>query len=360
MRGTRDGTVEPLRVASIPATHVYVQRLEHPQVRRIQDPSGDDLRTPCLLDPAWVGEHAAGFDVFHVHFGVEFYDPRRIETLADVLDRHGIPLVFTCHDLRNPNHPSPGLHDGHLDVLLRRADAVITLTDHAAAEIERRWSRDATVLPHPHVVPMGELRRRQSRRRPRHRDGHRVGIHLKSLRANMSPFPVVDTALRTARERDGLRVRIDVHHDVADPDHANHDGELMQLLHDAVADRDAVADLHVHHYLSDDELWHYLESVDSFLLPYTFGTHSGLLEACRDLGTAVIAPTTGGYADQGAHHLFEASEDHGIDRDDLRRALLDAERTGRPDPVPASVRQREREVVAATHVEIYRRLLEAL
>lgn len=358
MSWTKDGTLEPLRVASVPATHVYVRRLAHQQVRRIRDPSGDDLRTPCLLDPVWIDEHAARFDVFHVHFGTEFYEPGRIEALADVLDRHGIPLVFTCHDLRNPNHDSPRLHDGHLDVLLRRSDAVITLTDHAAAEIERWWSREATVLPHPHVVPVEELRRRQSRRRPRHRDGHRVGIHLKSLRANMAASPVVETALHTARDRDGLRVRIDVHHDVADPGHDNHDGELMRQLHAAVADEHAVADLHVHHYFSDDELWGYLESVDSFLLPYAFGTHSGLLEACRDLGTAVIAPTTGGYADQGAHHLFEASEDDGIDRDDLRRALLDAQRTGRPDPLPATVRQREREVVAATHVEIYRRLLE--
>lgn len=91
--------MEPLRVASIPATHVYVQRLEHPRVRRIQDPSGDDLRTPCLLDPVWVDEHAAGFDVFHVHFGVEFYEPERIETLADVLDRHGSVRTRGCNGI---------------------------------------------------------------------------------------------------------------------------------------------------------------------------------------------------------------------------------------------------------------------
>ena len=30
-----------------------------------------------------------------------------------------------------------------------------------------------------------------------------------------------------------------------------------------------------------------------------FGTHSGLLEACRDLGTAVVAPACGAYGDQG-------------------------------------------------------------
>ena len=36
----------------------------------------------------------------------------------------------------------------------------------------------------------------------------------------------------------------------------------------------------------------------SSVLPYRFGTHSGWLEACYDLGTAVVAPTCGFYAEQ--------------------------------------------------------------
>lgn len=351
-------SAEQLQVASVPATHVYVRRLDHPDVVRVEDPSGDDLRTPCFLDPEWLEEHADGFDVFHVHFGVEFYDPERVDEVADVLDDRGVPLVFTCHDLRNPNHGSPDLHDRHLDVLMGRATHVITLTRAAAEAIQRNWGRRATVLPHPHVLPLGELRRRQDRPRPAHSDGFRVGIHLKSLRPNMAPLPVVETALEVAREVDGLRLRIDVHHDVADADHENHDPDLVELLFRSVADEDAVADLHVHHYLSDDELWTYLESIDAFLLPYEFGTHSGLLEACRDLGTAVIAPTAGAYADQGAHHLFRASERDGIDREDLRRAVRDAQEAGRPEPVPADVRARERDEVADAHARIYRELVD--
>lgn len=346
-----------VRVASIPATHVYVRRLEHPHVVRVEDPSGDDLQTPCFLDPDWVREHAASFDLFHVHFGMEFYGPARIARVVDELDRHGVPLVFTCHDLRNPNHASGEQHDRHLDVLMARAAHVITLTEHAADQIRRRWGRDATVLPHPHVVPMAELRWRQARPRPAHPEGYRVGIHLKSLRANMAPIEVVETALVVARQQDGLRLRVDVHHDVADPEHDNHNAELMELLYDAAADADAVADLHVHHYLSDDDLWDYLESIDAFLLPYAFGTHSGLLEACRDLGTVVIAPTSGAYAHQGAHHLFRASEDDGIDRDDLGRAIVGSARAARPDPVPADVRDEQRRFVAEAHMGIYRGLL---
>ena len=43
-------------------------------------------------------------------------------------------------------------------------------------------------------------------------------------------------------------------------------------------------DLRVHDFLADDALWDYLAVLDVSVLPYRFGTHSGWLEACRDLG----------------------------------------------------------------------------
>ena len=39
-------------------------------------------------------------------------------------------------------------------------------------------------------------------------------------------------------------------------------------------------------------------ALDVSVLPYRFGTHSGWLEACFDLGTAVVAPSCGFYAEQ--------------------------------------------------------------
>ena len=55
----------------------------------------------------------------------------------------------------------------------------------------------------------------------------------------------------------------------------------------------------MHDYFSDEDLWAYLASLDLSVLPYTFGTHSGWLEACRDLQTTVLAPSCGYYAEQG-------------------------------------------------------------
>ncbi|MGN6613238.1 MAG: PaaI family thioesterase, partial [Angustibacter sp.] len=59
-----------------------------------------------------------------------------------------------------------------------------------------------------------------------------------------------------------------------------------------------LVDLHVHDYFTDEELWAYLQGLDVSVLPYRFGTHSGWLEACHDLGTWVVAPDCGFYAEQ--------------------------------------------------------------
>ena len=61
--------------------------------------------------------------------------PAQLEELVAALRRRGKPLVFTVHDLRNPHHPDRAAHDRHLDVLVPAADALITLTQGAAAEI---------------------------------------------------------------------------------------------------------------------------------------------------------------------------------------------------------------------------------
>lgn len=347
----------PLRVASVPATHVYVRRLAHPDVTRLQDPSGDDLRTPRFLDPDWVRDNAHDFDILHVHFGFEFYGADRLEAVCDELARAGVPLVFTCHDLRNPNHHEPDVQDAALDVWMRRADEVVTLTDWAAEEIHARFGRSATVLPHPHVVPIDDLRLRQARPRPRHADVHRTVLHFKSLRANMVGAPVLRTALEAIAEHEGARLRVHLHCDVLDPDSGNHDPELVDLALATVRDAASPMDLHVHHFLSRDELHDLIEGADAFVLPYRFGSHSGLLEACRDLGTAVVAPSCGGYARQGAHHVFRADEVDGIDLDDLRSALSGAITAGRPQPVPADYRDAQRRAVAAVHERLYRRLV---
>ena len=167
-------------IASIPSGHVYVRHLDAPggsdRVVRLPDPPVADGSPaarwwpPAMLEPEWVRAHADEFDIMHIHFGFDHQPPDTLRQLVGALRRHRKPLVLTVHDLRNPHHGEPELHDAQLGVLVSAADAVITLTPGAAAEIRRRWGRTATVLPHPHVVEEPTLSRRRRRARPlRHR-----------------------------------------------------------------------------------------------------------------------------------------------------------------------------------------------
>ena len=299
-----------------------------------------------MLDAAWVRAHQDEFDVAHVHFGFDAIDPAALNRFVDALDAAGKPLVYTAHDLRNPHHRDERAHRAHLDVLIPRAAAVLTLTPGAAAEIDRVWGRAARVIAHPHVVDPARARRPDPER-PRR---FTVGIHAKSVRASMAPAPVVRALLPLVRQLADLRVVVDVHCDVADPDGARHDPELMALLHEA---RGAgLLDLSVHDCYSDDELWDYLQGLDLSVLPYRFGTHSGWLEACYDLGTPVLAPTCGFYVEQRrclSFHMDEA----GLDERSLRSAVrwaYEHRPRWRADP---DVRASERAMIAAAHREVY-------
>ena len=288
-------------IASVPAGHVYVRHLDAPggsdRVVRLADPpvTGSSAAArwwpPAMLDPEWVRAHADEFDIMHVHFGFDHLPPDTLRQLVDALRECRKPLVLTVHDLRNPHHRDPGLHDAQLGVLVPAADAVITLTPGAADEIRQRWARNATVLPHPHVVDEPAL----SRRRPGH-DGMVVGVHVKSLRANMDPLPVIERIAADLPALPGTSLRVDAHTDVMRQGSARHARRVAGRL--ARMSDAGVVDLRVHDYFTDDELWEYLSSLDVSVLPYRFGTHSGWLEACFDLGTTVLAPDCGYYAEQ--------------------------------------------------------------
>jgi hypothetical protein len=212
-----------ITVASVPANHVYVRHLAPPErddgVRRLADPRPCSAPSdqsvwwpPVMLEPEWIENNHASFDVFHVHFG---FDAQSVENLTGVvrsLREHGKPLVQTVHDLRNPHHVDAAAHDKHLDVLVPAADHIVTLTHGAGAEIFRRWGRTAQVLPHPHVVDLPALERRRAVR-----EEFVVGVHLKSLRANMSCLPVLDVLAATIDALPGAALRVDVHTEVLDP-----------------------------------------------------------------------------------------------------------------------------------------------
>jgi hypothetical protein len=348
-----------IRVLSVPSGHVYVRHLAHPAaadgVLRLPDPPvGPDVPAgrwwpPPALEPAWVREHGDEFDLLHLHFGFDDRSPAQLRDWVEALRSCGRPLVFTVHDLRNPHHLDRAAHDAQLDVLVPAADALLTLTPGAAEEIARRWGRTAEVVPHPHVVEQPVL----TRARPV-RSRFVVGVHLKSLRANLDARPVVEALAEVVAELPESELVVDVHREAMDPAFVRHDAGLTAYLREAAVAGDLT--LREHDYLSDDELWDHLQGLDLSVLPYRFGTHSGWLEACFDLGTPVLTSDCGHYAEQRPCLTYRRAED-GPDVASLAAGVRRAweERPDwRADPVD---RERERIGLARVHRSVYASVL---
>ena len=354
----RAGSV--VRVASIPSGHPYVRHLAavdgpDPVVRLpdpvplVADPLPGQWWPPVMLDPAWVRDHRDDFDVMHVHFGFESADPAALTLWCDELARAGRPLVLTVHDLVNPHLTDQAAHEARLAVLVSRADRLITLTPGAADEIARRWGRRPAVIPHPHIVDLDWTpppRPTTPGERP-----FVVGVSLKDLRVNSDPLPVL-AALAVALDRvAGLAVRVDLHPGVLD----RRDGRA-QALAAFLRDRQADARWSVwtHPRLTDVELWTHLHSLDLVVLPYRFGTHSGWLEACVDVGTGVLVPSTGHYAGQHGHPTYDRLPDGSVDPAAFAARL--AQIRQRPEmALPAAPdRRAQRTRIARAHEELYR------
>ncbi|HEV2635226.1 MAG TPA: glycosyltransferase [Actinocrinis sp.] len=348
-----------IRVASVPAGHVYVQHLEptyaQEVVRRLPDPrpcgapvGSQQWWPPVMLDPAWVRANRDAFDVFHVHFGFDAQTPQQLADLVAELRRWKKPLVYTVHDLENPHHREPEEHRRQLDVLVPAADHLITLTPGAADRIQTTWGRRATVLPHPHVVDLPRI----EGARPTS-DVYTVAVHAKSIRPNMAPLPVIEVIAQTVADLPQARLRVDIHPEIEDPASYWYEPTVLPRLR-KLAESGALK-LHVHDYFSDDQLWDYLQSVDLSVLPYRFGTHSGWLEACYDLGTAVCAPSCGYYAQQRPCMTY-GHDRSGLDEESLDDAVRTAYRERPQWRASASGRATERDQVGQAHHGIYRSL----
>jgi glycosyltransferase involved in cell wall biosynthesis len=149
-------------------------------------------------------------------------------------------------------------------------------------------------------------------------------------------------------------LQVNAHRDVLDDDGARYDARLAgQLRRHAEA---GDLELEVHDFLPDDDLWRYLASLDVSVLPYRFGTHSGWLEACRDLGTTVVAPSCGYFAEQGPV-LGYTHDEESFDPDSLAAALTRAHEERPRWGASLEDRRAQRVAVADAHARLYRSLV---
>lgn len=334
-----------MRVATIPDGHPYLDAAMPGSASRLRDGSRPEWWRPSRwLDPAFVAANARKVDLVHVHFGFEHLAPTELDAWLGTLRDHDLPLVVTVHDLRNPHQEQREAYDVLLAQLVGAARLVTTLTPGAAAEIELAFGVEATVIPHPPLWTAATVRPPRPGETP-----PVVGIHLKSLRRNIvepGRFVEVAAAATTAA---GGRLRVDLHGDVASDDR-------VASVHTLAAS--GALDLRIHDRFDDRALADYLLGLDLSVLAHRFGTHSGWVELCRDLGTRALAPSCGYYAEQWPEVVtFEHDETVGLNEASLTEAIGQA--LARPAPPAETVYQRlaRRLAVRDAHAGLYRQAL---
>lgn len=329
------------RVLSHPPRHDYVDGLDGAAATLVHRDEPWP-RLPHFHDPAWLDRHADDWDLAHFHFGWEQYPTRIFQRVLEQHVAHGTPVVWTAHDLRNP-HTRDAAHDvAHLDALARHATRVVTLTPGAAARIADRWGRIATVVAHPPILPVDRIAAWRRHRASTARVGRPLRLFLlaKSLRSNLdwrTPMEVVG-----AWDPSDPPVHLDVH------------------LHADAADRAAVqraaagghVSLTIGPRLDRRTLATRIAAADVLLLPYAWGTHSGLLEFATDLGVPVVATDVGHYDDQAPCRLVPVR--HGrVDPDELRSVVCSIAEDGSPPAVPVVQRVAARDRFLTAHAEVY-------
>lgn len=272
---------------------------------------------------------ADGVSLVHVHFGFEQIDADTMTQWASDLAHAGIGLVHTVHDLDNPHLTDQTGFHRTVGVLVGAAGAVTTLTGAAARTLRERYGVDATVVPHPHVVPLCDAAMWRARRAAR----HGLYVHVATARPNLSLAAIERLVARPGRRPVRVHVRPQA------------PAAARERL-DRLAARGRIV-LDVRARLSDAELWDRLATAQLVVLPYRWGTHSGLLEAAHDLGTPVLAPGFGGYADQGASTFV----------DDPAPAVASA--LARRPTVTVAGRRRQAMSVRRAYQDVYRAVTRA-
>ena len=351
-----------VRVASIPADHPYVAHLDLAAdgVVLLPDPPPPGAPPgrwwpPVMLDGSWIEAHAADFDLMHLHFGSESLSLDQLASALDALQRTGRPLVYTVHDLVHPQLTDQDHHRAQLDLLVRRAQELVTLTAGAAREIAQRWGRRATVIPHPRMLPADA--------RPPHGAPHETivaGVHLRDLRPNING-PAVTRALVGAIAQ--LRARsVPAEARVAMFDHVR-DPVARDEVRAACAAAAHVS-LVEQRRPDDTALIAALCALDVSVLPYTHGTHSGWAELCWDLAVPVVGAPVGYIAEQHSDPGWFIACDP-TDPASLAAAIEQVGAAGRRDGTRGASTQRERRhqrdlqqpAITHAHRQVYARAL---
>ncbi|MGY1752889.1 glycosyltransferase [Blastococcus sp. SYSU D01042] len=315
-----------LRLASVPFGDRYVDAVLPGTAVRVGAPG----EPSSWLDEAYLAEHAGEVDVLHLHTGYGHLDVPELERWAETVRRLGVPLVVTVHQLRDAAQGTRARHDAHLAAVLGTAEVVLTLTPSAADEIADRYGRTAIVVAHPSLaVPDPELGAERGL----------VGVRLGVASAAVPEPAAVARAAASGAVSGGGRLR------VLAPAGSGVDPGVQAMAVDGELE---LVEFRPH------ELTAQLQQLHVAVLPESCGTHSRDLEVCRDVGTRVVAPSCGFFADQWSEVVTYANDEvDGLDPVSLTAAVSAALTRPMPRPADRAWREEQREAVRRVHAEVY-------
>jgi hypothetical protein len=306
-------------VATIPFADPYAGAVLPPEAVHV-GPAGDP--SPWL-DAEYLAAHGSEIDVLHLHGGFDFFSAEQLECWAETVRRTGVPLVVTVHALDG------AAHDARLSAVLGSAEVVLTLTPGAADEIADRFGRTAIVVAHPSpAAPVPELGA----------DRGLVGLVLGARSAGVPEPGVLVRAALSGAVSGGGRLRVLVEPDALLPDVRELAAqEGIGLV--AVARRGPA-------WVAE------LQQLHVAVLPERRGTHSRDLEICRDVGTRVVAPAGGWFADQWSE-VVTYDDAPGLELVALPAAVAAALTRPMPRPADRAWREQQRAAVQRVHAQVY-------
>jgi hypothetical protein len=319
-----------LRVATIPSADPYVDAVLPEDVVRV-GPGGNP--SPWL-DAAYLEAHATEIDVLHLHTGDRRVAEAAGQCWSETVRRAGLPLVVTVHRVHDPAQATDAgpttAGDDHLEAVLATAEVVLTPTPGAADAIAERFGRTAIVVAHPSMaVPDPELGSERGL----------VGLPFGPSTAGVADEAALVRAALSGAVSGGGRLRVLVEAGASASDGVRElalRGELQLVEH------------------SREEWPAQLQQLHVAVLPERCGTHSRDLEICRDVGTRVVAPSCGWFADQWSEVVSYGDDEQGaLDPVSLSAAVSVA--LTRPMLLPADRAWRAQQLAAVrrVHGDVY-------
>lgn len=280
-----------LKVFHVPSHLAYAAALTGEHFRPVPSPTGAPLTVAQVVGLAsW-----RFFDVLHLHT-VELTTVDDLERLCRLARERDVRLVCTVHDLV-PNIEADQLsHRKKLALIAQHADAMLTLTDVAAAELANgcRLGRAAVqVAPHGAALPLGLAAAATGT------TGSRTVALYGALRPNRDVLAAVRAWRRLpATRRSRMRVLLRS----VGPDDERRNAETLLALRSLAETEPALEVVVRPDFVPADELVRWLAPARALVLPYRQVTHSGQLELACDLGLPVLAPDVGTLRGQLEHN----------------------------------------------------------